>query len=182
MGRGSRDRVTIELCGMRERLQSLSAARAMTPAALVRKALAASLDCAPCNGEIADHETASVGGGQVVKVTVRLSEAHAVALATRARAAGVSKGAYVAGLINGTPPGPLSIDHSRTVAALMGSTDQLAAMAADLNAFMRTVSRVTSSQLEPHRASIGSLVQDIRSHLAQASELVAELRSTRRAR
>ena len=96
--------MTIDLRGMRERLQALAAARAMTPAALVRKALAASLDGAPCSGDMAGHDTATAGGGPVVMITLRLSATHAVALTTRARAAGVSHGAYVAGLINDTPP------------------------------------------------------------------------------
>lgn len=182
MGRSSRDRVTIDLRGMRERLQALATARAMTPAALVRKALAASLDGAPSNGDIAGDDTATEGGGQVVKVTLRLSVAHAVLLASRARVADVSQGMYVAGLIDGTPAQPRAPDHTQAIAALMASTDRLAALSADLNAFMRLVGRIPGSKLEPYRASIWSLPDDVREHLASAAALVATLRAPRRRR
>lgn len=128
MERGSRDRVTIELRGLRERLHTLAAARRLTAAALARKALVALLDDEPSDGDTSYSDTAMRSGGRIVKVTLRLSAAHAAALATRARAADVSQGTYVAGLIHGTPPGPLPPDHTHAVAALVGSTDQLAAM------------------------------------------------------
>lgn len=179
MGRGSRDRVTIDLRGMRDKLQALAAARAMTPAALVRKALAALLDGAPCSGDITGRDTATDGGGQVVKVTLRLSVAQVVLLASRARAADVSQGMYVAGLIDGTPAQPRAPDHTQAIAALMASTDRLAALSADLNAFMRLAGRTPGSELEPYRASIWSLTADVREHLASAAALVTTLRAPR---
>ncbi len=182
MERGSRDRVTIELRGMRERLQALGAARKMTTAALVRNALVTLLDDEPRDGDTSRNDTAVTSDGQVVKVTLRLSAAHAIAMATRARAADVSQGAYVAGLINGTPPDPLPPDHAHAVAALVRSTDQLAAMGTDLNAFMRLLRRGSSSEIEGYRAGIMSLADDVRSHIALAAALVAELRSARRRR
>ena len=104
--RNARDRVTIELRGMRERLNALAAARKMTTAALARKALGTLLDDEQSDDQIGSNDT-TASDAQVVKVTLRLSAAHAAALVTRARAADVSQGAYVAGLIDGTPPNPL---------------------------------------------------------------------------
>ena len=182
MGRSSRDRVTIELRGMRERLQALAAARKLTTAALARKALVALLDDEPSDVGARRNDTAATSDNQVVKVTLRLSATHAFALAIRAHAADVSQGAYVASLINGAPPNPLPPDHAHAVAALVGSTDQLAAMGADLNAFMRLLGRGSSSEVERYRAGIMSLTDDIRSHLALAAPLVAALRSARRSR
>lgn len=181
MERNPRDRVTIELRGMRERLNALAAARKMTTAVLARRALGKLLDDEPSDHQIGRNDT-TASDAQVVKVTLRLSVGHAIALATRARAADVSQGAYVAGLIDGTPPNPLPPDHTYAVAALVGSTDQLAAMGADLNAFMRLLGRGSSTEIEPYRAGIMSLTDDVRRHLALAAPLAAELRSTRRSR
>ena len=86
------------------------------------------------------------------------------------------------GLIDGIPPNPLPADHECAVTALVGSTDQLAAMGTDLNAFMRLLGRGSSSEIERYRAGIMSLADDVRSHLALAAPLVAELRSARRSR
>ena len=181
--RDSRDRVTIELRGMRERLQALAATRKLTTAAFVRKALVAVLDDEPSRADDAGRDDIIAGnGGHVVKVTLRVSEAHAVALASRARAADISQGAYVARLIDGVPAEPLPPDHGHAVAALVASTDHLAAMGADLNAFMRLLGRGSSSEIERYRAGIMSLADDVRRHLALAAPLVAELKSARRHR
>lgn len=182
MGHRSRDRVTIDTRGMRDRLLSLAAARKTTTAALLRKALVTLLDSEPSDGDTSRNNTAPASDGQVVKVTLRLPSTDAIALATRARAADVSQGAYVAGLIGGTPPAPVPRDHAHAVAALVASTDQLAAMGADLSAFMRLLGRASSSEIERYRAGIMSLADDVRKHLALASPLVAELRSARRPR
>ena len=182
MGCGSRDRVTIELRGMGERLHALAARRKMPAAALVRKALAAFLDDEPSDADTRLNDTTATVHDQAVKVTLRLPAGHAVALATRARAADVSQGAYVAGLIDAMPPGPLPPDHTHAVTALVGSTVQLAAIGADLNAFMRLLGRASSTGIERYRAGIMSLADDVRSHLALAASLVAELRSARRSR
>ena len=60
----------------------------------------------------------------------------------------------------------------------MTSTDRLAALSADLNAFMRLLGRTPRSELEPYRASIRSLAGDVNVHLASAAALVAALRAT----
>ena len=173
-----RDRVTVDLRGIRPQLQAQAAKRQMTAAALVRRAVMAMLDDAPSD-VTDDGSTDSVSGTSVVKVTLRLPVAHAVLLASRARRADVSQGSYVAQLIDGTPPQPRAPDHAQAVAALMASTDRLAALSADLNAFMRLLGRTPRSELEPYRASIRSLARDVRVHLASATALVAALRATR---
>lgn len=177
-GGASRDRVTIDLRGLGPRLQVQADKLGITAAALVRRAVLEVLDDAPSavyDGESGDQALST----QVVKVTLRLSAAHAFLLARRARVAEVSQGKYVAGLIEGTPEPPRAADHASAVAALMTSTDRLAALSADLNAFMRLVGRVPRTELEPYRASIQSLRVDVRKHLASAAELVATLQATR---
>jgi hypothetical protein len=52
-------------------------------------------------------------------------------------------------------------------------------MNADLNALMRMVGRIPSSELEQYRYSVQSLRGDVRRHLAASAELIAELRAAR---
>lgn len=178
-GVAARDRVTIDLRGMGPRLQAQAAVRRMTAAALVRSAVVAVLDDEP--GDRDDTtDSGKTSSRHVVKVTLRLSPAHAVALASRARAADVSQGGYVAGLMDGAQPGPLPPDHASAIAALTASTDRLAVMSSDLNAFMRLLGRGSSAEIERYRAGIMSLADDVRGHLASAATLIAELRSARR--
>lgn len=173
-----RDRVTVDLRDIRTQLQAQAVRRRMTAAALVRQAVKAMLDDAP--GDADDSGSIDrTGGDRVVKVTLRLPVGHANLLASRARGAEVSQGLYVASLIDGVPAQPLAPDHARAIAALMASTDRLSALSADLNAFMRLLGRAPRSELEPYRASIRSLADDVRVHLASAAALVAALRVPR---
>lgn len=170
----ARDRVTIDLRGLGPQLRLQATKRHMTAAALLRHAFTAMLDEESHTTED-DKPLDPLERGQA-KVTVRMAAHHAETLVRRARSADVSQGRYVASLLDGTPTEPLAHDHGRAVAALLASTDRLAVLSADLNAFMRLVGRVPSGQLEAYRASIHGLGQDVRAHLAASAALVALLR------
>lgn len=175
-----RDRVTIELRGLGPRLHAQAKQRQTTVAVLVRHAVLLTL--ADGTPEQMLPSGVRKRGTQVVKVTLRLSDVHASALAHRARMADMAQGDFVGALLDGTPPAALPADHATAVAALMQSTDRLSAMSGDLNAFMRLLGRVPASQLEPYRAGVLALTKDVRAHLASAARLVAELKASGRGR
>lgn len=146
---------------------------------LVRRAVARMFDDDAYNGSTELGWTRSVSGGQVVKVTLRMSAVHALLLARRARAADVSQGWYVCTLLDGMPAPLRSADHSTAVATLRASTDKVAAMSVDLNAFLRLLTCGPDQQMENYRAALMSLADDMRAHLAAASVLIAELMPSR---
>lgn len=173
-----RDRVTVDLRGLRARLEARAAMQGIKSAALVRRALVLMLDdCGSAHERVARPGTSS--SGRVVKVTLRLPAEHAAMLAHRARAAEVAQGRYVCALLNGMPAPPIAPDRSASVAALRASTDRVAALSADLNALLRHLGRVPSQELEGCRAGLTALVADVRSHLARASSLVSDLTPAR---
>jgi hypothetical protein len=200
----SRDRITIELRGLREPLHAHAAARGVTTAALARATLKAWLDEAnigsSSNGngngnshshsnsnsnsnsnQAAQHKPVTVACSEAaVKVTLRLPAAQAMLLAQRARAADVAQGIYVAGLIDSAPPVPLPANHAAAIAALVGSTDQLATTGTDLNAFARSLSLLSAPELERCRVGVVALADEVRRHLAVAAPLLAKLKSRRR--
>jgi hypothetical protein len=182
MGQPQRDRVTIDLRGLRTQLQTHALLRQMTPAALVRQAVLAYLAPKPGDQQADQKQLTMVRDRQLVKVTLRLPTGHATLMDYHARKADVSKSSYVAGLIAGAPP---PTNHTQTVAALRASTDRLAVISTDLSAFLRVMHMVkhgASQELERYRAGIMTLNDDIRRHLAVAALLVADLRATRRPR
>jgi hypothetical protein len=171
----ARDRVTVDLRGLGERLRLKAGAQRLSAGAFVRRAILSQLeDDAPAAEP--DRPDAI---GPVVKVTLRLSAAHAVLLATRARHADVSQGAYVAAVLDGLPPPPLPPDHARAVAALVGSTDQLALLSSDINGFLRTLGVGNHEALAQYRKSVFSLSDEVRKHLALAGALLKDLRGAR---
>jgi hypothetical protein len=174
-----RDRVTIDLRGLRAQLQKHALLSQMTPAALVRQAVLAHLAPRPAEESPGQNPLTMVREKQLVKVTLRLPSGHAALMNLQARRADVSKSSYVAALIEGAPPPK---DHAQAVAALQASTDQLAVIATDLSAFLRIMHMVkpgATQELERYRAGVMTLNDDIRRHLAVAAQLVAELRPPR---
>lgn len=182
MGHPQRDRVTIELRGLREQLQMQALRKQMTPAALVRQALLAYLAPTPSNQASEKQSLPLMRDKQLVKVTLRLPSGHVELMNLLARRADVSQSIYVATLIEGSPP---PTKHTQTVAALQASTNRLAVISTDLSAFLRIMQTVTpgaSQELERYRSGIKTLNQDIRCHLDTAAALVAELRASRRSK
>lgn len=170
----TRDRVTVDLRGLRARLQSHAQANGQTIAVLVRSAIVAMLDDAgpidPVNPRMAPPRE------QTLKVTLRLPVAHAVLLARRARAADQSQGRYLAALLDGYAPRPITPEGDRAVSALIGSTYRLATLSADINAHLRAWREGASGDFEQYRMDdepIGVVLQE---HLRLASQVVAELR------
>ena len=178
-----RERVTIDLRGLSAAVQSRAAAKRTSVAALARRAITAMLDAPASQAELFSTVAAAAPrvppDGLLVKVTVRMSPTHAVTLATRAHSADVSQGAYVAGLLDNAPPPPQPPDHRVAIGALLTSTDQMAALSADLNAFMRLLGRGNPAALEPYRASVMSLNKSVQGHLVAASRLMSELKPPR---
>ena len=183
MAHDPRECLTIDLRGLGAAVQSRAAAEHTTVAALARRAITAMLDTPASQAELFSAVAAAAPrvppDGVPVKVTVRMSATHAVTLATRAHSADVSQGAYVAGLLDNAPPPPQPPDHRVAIGALLNSNDQLAALSADLNAFMRLLGRGNPAALEPYRTSVMSLNKDVQGHLAAASRLMSELKPPR---
>lgn len=176
---GRRDQVNVNLCGLGPSLRAYAERKQMSVACAVRMAVADLLD----SGERqVDSEPAPEvqACGPKMRVLLRLPEASAGMLLSRARKAGVSRSRYVILLMEGKTPSPLPADHDRLIASLMASTVQLAAQSVDLNAFMRLLGRVPASELEPYRAGLRSLIPAVRSHLEMAAALLAELEKTKR--
>lgn len=178
----ARDRVTVDLRGLGFRLRARALQSQTTPAALVRSAVVHMLGEEAPSDDIAAGQQRPGTAGPAVKVTLRLPPNQAALLAARARVADVAQGAYVAGLIDGLPPASLPSDHAAAVQALVKSTDRLAAISVDLNAFLRLLGHVPSAELERYRAGLRDLVDDVRKHLASAATLIGELQPARRPR
>jgi hypothetical protein len=166
--------MTIDLRGLAPALKAHAKARHLTVSDAARLAVAAALGTSPLDPEAEPGREAGQVSDQPIKLTIRLRRGVAGRLTARARACGLSHGAYLTTLIEGTPAPPLD-----AVAALNASTDQLAAVSADLN----EVVRLLRGQPLPSEEELGEFTRRIeggvRSHLDLASRVVAELRPAR---
>ena len=154
----------------------------MTTAAVVRMAIRQTLDGQVGADSAVTHPVRTLVDRAAVKVTIRLASEAATALVTRAHAADVSQGNYVAGLLEGSPPPMRPADHGNAVAALATSTDALAGLRVDLNAFARMMRMAGAKGLAGQGAELDAISKQMLEHIAIASRLIIGLQPSARAR
>ena len=174
MAAPSRDRVTIDLCGIGDAARAAARTHGATLAVFARQSLIASL---PDEATVMLPPAEPSGDlGATIKLSVRLSAADSAILATQAAALGMSQARLVALLIRRVElPRPIT-ERRAELAALRTSNDQLAAIAADLSLFVRTLSRPgLLATLAPLRQRMLNLDADIAEHLQVAAALLARI-------
>jgi hypothetical protein len=178
-----RDRVTVDLRGIADAVRSAAAGRGQTLAAFARGALIAQMGTAPgaavglsARSALAPNLAVRNGPAQTVKLPLRLPEADAQRLVDLAREAGLSYGDVVARLVAGAALPEPSHDREADRAALLASTDQVSAIAADLRLFLRLLSKSDAKGMQPFRDRIHRLDADVYRHLDLASTFISKNR------
>ena len=168
-----RDRVTIDLCGIGDEARAAARTRGIPLALLARQALIAALpgDAA----ETPPRADPSFELGRTIKLSVRLSPADSATLTTQAAALGLSQARLVTLLIRRAELPPPTAERRAELAALRTSNDQLAAIAADVSLFVRTLSAPSLPALAPFRQRMLDLDADIAQHLRLAAALLARV-------
>lgn len=178
-----RDRVTVDLRGIADAVRSAAAGRGQTLAAFARGALIAQMGMAPgaagglpAPTALAPSLAVRNGPAQSVKLTLRLPEADAQRLVDLARESGLSYGDVVARLVAGAALPEPSREREADRTALLASTDQIAAIAADLRLFLRLLSKSDATGMQPFRDRIHRLDADLYRHLDLASTFISKHR------
>jgi len=171
MARRSRDRVTIDLCGIGDAARAAAQASDTTLAVFARQALIAALPSSV--GTLLPHAEPRGEAGGTIKLSVRLSPDDSAVLATQAVMLGLSQARLIALLIRRAELPRRSIERDADRATLRASTEQLAALSVDLQQFMRLL-RHGSAAVERYRQRIESVDTDIRAHLDRASAFLAD--------
>ena len=174
MNAATRERVTIDLRGLGPALKAHARARNLRVSDVARLAVVAVLETSGSETEAQASVKSDAAEDRPVKLTIRLRRSVAGRLTTRARACGLSHGAYLTTLIDEAPAPPLAV-----VTALGSSTEQLAVVSADLNELVRTIQRGVLSSSPLIDDWLRPLMDDVRRHVGLASRLASELRPTR---
>jgi hypothetical protein len=175
----SRDRISVDLRGLRAALFDRARGQGVSPSELVRDALVKALgqpeqqpfhqvtDLLPASDEVR------------VRLSLRMTRTEALAILSAARQAGMAPGAYVAGLVAGVPVLSGGVNRPDHIAELTASS-------AELSTLIRNIHHLTSllrqGQVRPaqeYRAMLDTLADDVRVHLNLASDVLAELRPRR---
>ena len=176
MNTPSHDFVTVDMRGLKAALVARAQAQRVSVSVLVRGAVARELGLARAAAE--QHATSAVAtsSAATVKLSIRMKPEEAEQLAVGARAAGLSRGAYLSGLIANVPVLAGGANRTDHIATLVASS-------AELSTLSRNIHHLTSLLREGHvrpalvyRDMLDMLAGDVRRHLMLAASVLADLR------
>ncbi len=171
------DFVTVDMRGLKAALVARSQAERVSVSVLVRGAVARELGLGdPTASPAADRSADFVLASSTVKLSIRMTRAEAKHLAAGARSAGLSRGAFLAGLVAGVPV--LSGGASRTdcLAALIASSAELSTLSRNIRHLTSLLRQGEVQAAREYRAMLDTLGDDIRGHLKLASSVLSDLR------
>ena len=175
----SRDRISVDLHGLRAVLFEQARARGVSPSALVRDALASALGRAESTD--VDRIEASVDSSvdDRVRLSLRMRRADAGATLTAARRAGLTAGAFVAGLVADVPVLSAGSGRADYIAALIASSGALSTLSRDIRHLTRLLREGNVRAALEYRDMLGTLDGDVRRHMMLASGVLADLQPRR---
>lgn len=173
----SHDFVTVDMRGLKAALVARAQADRVNVSVLVRGAVARELGVTESQetDQVADSSIAA-SASTTVKLSIRFTLAEAAQLAAGAHTAGLSRGAYLAGLIGGVAA--LSGGASRTdhLAALNASSAELSTLSRDIRHLISLLRQGNVRAAQEYRERLDTLAGDIRRHLSLACGVLADLR------
>jgi hypothetical protein len=183
MNTPSHDFVTVDMRGRKAALVARAQAQRVTVSVLVRAAIERELGLVDASAEPEGAMRASSSSGAIVKLSIRLTSDEAEQLGAGARRAGLSRGAFVAGLLANVPA--LSNGASSRLdclAALTASSAEVATLSRNINHLMALLCHGEVSAAQEYRQMLDTLGDDVRAHLSLAAGVLADLRPARSGR
>lgn len=171
------DFVSVDMRGLKASLVERAHAERLSVSALVRRAVARELGLNAAPDQATPKVLPRAGtGGAVVKLSIRLTDDEAQRLVAGASSAGLSRGAYLAGLIAGIPALTSGVSRVDQLAALTASNAQLSSLSRNIHSLTRLLTQSKVPQALVYRDMLDTLDGDIRRHLREAAGLLADLR------
>lgn len=174
------DFVTVDMRGLKAALVARAKADRVSVSVLVRKAVERDLcvegaRAAGKGGEGADEADL----GAWVKLSIRMTGDEAQRLAAGARAAKLSRGAYLAGLINSTPVLTSGANRPECIAALTASCAELSTFSRNIHQLTALLGEGNVRRALEYRSMLDVLSADVKKHLQLAAQTLSDLRARR---
>lgn len=172
----SRNRISVDLHGLKPLLMERAHALGVSPSELVRKALADDLGRSAGNMTEPSEQLTSRRANERARLCLRMGRDESAATLAAARRAGLSPGRYVAHLVAGVPAileGGRQADH---VAALIAANAELSTLSRNIHHLTHLLRQGDVVPALAYRDMLNTLDGDIRRHLALAAGVLADLR------
>lgn len=183
MNTSSHDFVTVEMRGLKAVLVARARLDRVSVSALVRTAVARELgvtEPADSGFELGSADLALATA--TVKLSIRMTQTEAEQLDAGARLAGLSRGAYLAGLVSGVPVLTNGANRPHHLAALIASSAELSTLSRNIHHLTALLRQGAVRAAQEYREMLDTLEDDVRAHLMLASSVLAELRPRGRSR
>ena len=172
--------VTVDMRGLKAALVTRAQAQGVSLSVLVRGAVERELGLVDALKEPEGAMRPALSLGLTVKLSIRLKSGEAEQLDAGARRAGLSRGAFLAGLLANVPS--LTGDSASRVNCIAALT----ASSAELSTLSRSIHRLTAllrqgevGPAQQYRRLLDTLDDDVRAHLSLAAGVLADLRPAR---
>ena len=173
--------VTVDKRGLKAALVARAQAQRVSVSVLVRGALARDLGLVVGAEPGRSSATAdSACSAPKVKLSIRMTRGEAERLTAGARSAGLSRGAYLAGLIADVPVLTSGAQRADHIAALVASCAELSTLSRNIHHLTALLREVNVQPALQYRAMLDTLAGDVRNHLMLAARVLAELQPRRR--
>ncbi|MCC7458065.1 MAG: hypothetical protein IT390_13905 [Nitrospira sp.] len=170
--------VTVDMRGLKAALVARAQAQRVSVSVLVRGAVERELGLAGASPERA--MPAAAASGSTVKLSIRLTSGEAEQLDAGARQAGLSRGAFLAGLLASVPALSAGAgSRADYLAALTASSAELSTLSRDISHLMALLRRGEVRAAQEYRQRLDTLGDDVRAHLSLAAGVLADLRPAR---
>jgi uncharacterized protein (DUF1778 family) len=180
MAPSSRDRISVDLRGLKAALIERARAHGASPSDFVRAVLACALnEPLPSTSMHATPQTDFSSSDGRVRLSLRLSRQDKRAIVFAADRAGLSIGAYVAGLAAGIPAVSNGTVLADNLCALVASNAAMAALSRNLHHLTSLLGQGSIRAAQEYREALDSVAGDVRRHLVFASAVLADLRPVR---
>jgi hypothetical protein len=172
--------VTVDMRGLKAALVARAQAQRVSVSVLVRGAIERELGLVDASAESESAMRAAASAGSIVKLSIRLTSGEAEQLDAGARRAGLSRGAFLAGLLANVP------SLTGSAGSRLDCLTALTASSAEISTLSRNINRLTAllrqGDVQPareYRRMLDMLGDDVRAHLSLAASVLADLRPAR---
>jgi hypothetical protein len=175
----SRDRISVDLHGLKAPLMERAQAVGLSPSLLVRQVLADALGRPALLTAEACRTPVQTDPAARTRLCLRMRPEDAAATLQAAHRAGMTTGDYLAGLVAGVSALLEGGRHAETVALLTRATAELAILSRNLYLLCTLMRRGEAELPLPYRSMLDTLARDVRQHLDLASIALADLQPRR---
>ena len=179
MAPSSRDRLSVDLHGLKAALFERARLAGTSPSGWVRATLADALGGPAGSVDGTRPPRLPTRDASRVRLTLRMSHDDASAVLAAARLAGQAPGDFVANLLAMHPAPMPATERAETIGALIASCAELSTFSRNLSHLVSLLRQGAFRPAEEYRPMLATLGTDVREHLDHFTRVMAELQPRR---